>query len=372
MKKAINTKKMLSMAGLAAMMVASLVLYSCKGNGLNPNDPTLELGANGDIPAANADPVVAVNQIIEKHRCLGCHSGATAQAGLDLRPDNILAATVNVKSSQSDYIRIVPGEPENSLLLNKVASDAPLVGGRMPADNQSVLSDAELATISNWIVALANVEIECDPTVYGSECYVCTAADSLDQTKPLCCDPTDYNAWCYECTAADSLDVTKPKCYQCTELDYQTPGHPLCGCTPEQKDDPNDANCYDEVSFADDIQLIFDLNQCAGCHAPPNGAGYTQTGFDEGGLDLTEGFSYDALVNVPTWEAPTVAPTMRVVPGDPNNSYLYLKVAKTTEELEAIGKPGLYGRMPQGTVDGIDPDDIELIRRWIKQGAQNN
>ena len=105
------------------------------------------------------------------------------------------------------------------------------------------------------------------------------------------------------------------------------------------------------VSFALDIQPIF--NAICSCHL-----------FDTpAGLSLAAGEAYANLVNVPSSQVPFLN---RVTPGDPDNSYLYMK---------HVGAPGITGgRMPQGDSTFFDrnPDLLELERQWILEGALNN
>jgi len=64
------------------------------------------------------------------------------------------------------------------------------------------------------------------------------------------------------------------------------------------------------------------------------------------------------LVNIPAQGESRV----RVVPGDPQNSYLVIKLE---------GRQSFGSRMPEG---GTPLDNIDLgnIRNWITQGAKNN
>lgn len=88
------------------------------------------------------------------------------------------------------------------------------------------------------------------------------------------------------------------------------------------------------------------VGNCAGCH-PPNQ-----------GLDLTAGHVYANLVNVPSREDPSL---MRVKPGDPAASYLYLKVTTT--------RPPRGARMPLGGPP-LSNDELTTLRAWIAQGAR--
>ena len=77
-------------------------------------------------------------------------------------------------------------------------------------------------------------------------------------------------------------------------------------------------------------------------------------------MHLTEGESYDAIVNQPSVQD---ASWTRVVPGDSAKSLLYLKVSSNN--------PPVGVRMPRFTPP-LSGTDIGLIRDWIDQGALNN
>jgi hypothetical protein len=107
-----------------------------------------------------------------------------------------------------------------------------------------------------------------------------------------------------------------------------------------------------EVSYGE-VQAVFEKYGCTGCHPGVNPS-----------LDLTAGKSYDELVGIPALEDPTL---YRVVAGDPERSFLYLKVggAAPVSDIPAIGT-----RMPPGQPP-IDAADMDLLQRWILQGAKN-
>lgn len=104
----------------------------------------------------------------------------------------------------------------------------------------------------------------------------------------------------------------------------------------------------DDVTFSDEIQTIFDHN-CTSCHAGENAAA---------GLDLSEGGSYDNLVNTSS----TFNGLILVLPGNSESSVLYLKV---------IGDPQTDDRMP---LSGSSLSDVQIsnIKTWIDEGAENN
>ncbi len=98
-----------------------------------------------------------------------------------------------------------------------------------------------------------------------------------------------------------------------------------------------------QVSFATVQQLL--TGYCSGCH-PPNQ-----------GMNLLAGQVYANIVNVRSQEDPAL---MRVRPGDPASSYLYLKVSES--------RPPVGGQMPlEGSP--LTNDQLTTLRVWIQQGA---
>ncbi len=85
----------------------------------------------------------------------------------------------------------------------------------------------------------------------------------------------------------------------------------------------------------------------AGCHSGDRPAG---------GLHLGDERAYSDLVDAPAHRRPD---RRRVVPGDPEASYL----------LDRISAGGDTPRMPLGA-DPLGQADIDRIRGWIRQGAK--
>jgi hypothetical protein len=101
------------------------------------------------------------------------------------------------------------------------------------------------------------------------------------------------------------------------------------------------------------VQAVFEEYGCTGCHPSVMPA-----------LDLTEGKSYENLVGIQALEDPTL---VRVVAGDPSSSFLYLKLGGDPPVLDI---PAIGTRMPPGAPP-IDAADLDVVRRWILQGAKN-
>jgi hypothetical protein len=93
---------------------------------------------------------------------------------------------------------------------------------------------------------------------------------------------------------------------------------------------------------------------CTSCHS-------AQGGRFSGGLTLDGPAAYGQLVNVPSTGK---RDAVRVIPGDPENSYLIHKIE---------GRAGIVGqRMPRTTGPFLTPGQVLIIKRWIELGAQNN
>ena len=92
---------------------------------------------------------------------------------------------------------------------------------------------------------------------------------------------------------------------------------------------------------------------CVNCHNPV-GASFA------GRMNLQTD-AYNALVNVPAAFKPGA---IRVIPGDPENSYLIHKLE---------GRSGIVGvRMPQNGPPYLTEGQIQIIKRWIELGARND
>lgn len=128
------------------------------------------------------------------------------------------------------------------------------------------------------------------------------------------------------------------------------PGPPVEPAPPaECADVPTFEGTFDAVQ-----ELIFERHGCT------NGACHGDAA--SGGLDLRADVAYDNLLEVPS----TASSFPRIVPGDNDRSFLWLKLAaKTLPEKygEVAGAP-----MPS-TGGAISEDELQLLRSWIYGGA---
>jgi hypothetical protein len=118
-----------------------------------------------------------------------------------------------------------------------------------------------------------------------------------------------------------------------------------------------------EPTFSSIQREIFDSTDASGraactqCHTTAGGRSLVMVA----GLNLMSGAAYSNLVNVASSRKPGA---VRVIPGDPGNSYLLHKLE---------GRSDIVGeRMPRTSGPFLTPGQIEVIRRWISIGAPNN
>jgi hypothetical protein len=115
-----------------------------------------------------------------------------------------------------------------------------------------------------------------------------------------------------------------------------------------------------EPTFASIQQTIFESTDSAGRQACT--ACHTSTGRNpSGGMNLNHDTAYDQLVSAP---ARGKAGAVRVIPGDPDNSYL---IHKLDGAADIVGR-----RMPFNGPPFLTDGQMLIIRRWITIGAPRN
>jgi hypothetical protein len=102
-----------------------------------------------------------------------------------------------------------------------------------------------------------------------------------------------------------------------------------------------------QVSYQDDVVPILE-SRCVECHVAPDGIGYRASG-----LEMS---SYESLMHGTAYGQVIVA-------GDSRRSMLNMLVE---------GRAGISHRMPHNDDEALDPEQIEILRLWVNQGALNN
>lgn len=86
-------------------------------------------------------------------RCVSCHQGS-GRAGLVLEPAMAYKNLVGVASTESQLLRVAPGSPDKSYLLNKLRGTQSQVGGagqQMPFGGSPLPQD-QIDSIQQWIM----------------------------------------------------------------------------------------------------------------------------------------------------------------------------------------------------------------------------
>jgi hypothetical protein len=112
-----------------------------------------------------------------------------------------------------------------------------------------------------------------------------------------------------------------------------------------------ESGSVEKTSFEKDVLPILN-NYCVMCHLQ---------GGEQGGLSLYPD-AWSELVGVPSKQSPL----LQVEPGSPDRSYLYIKLIDTGE---SVGGSGLLMPVQQ---QPLNQGQIETIRLWIEQGAEQN
>jgi hypothetical protein len=86
--------------------------------------------------------------------CTGCHTsvGRTPAAGLNLADANAYTAIVNRPSvGKPSAVLVIPGDPDNSYLVQKLEGAPGIVGQRMPRTGGPFLTPNQIFIIRRWI-----------------------------------------------------------------------------------------------------------------------------------------------------------------------------------------------------------------------------
>lgn len=109
-------------------------------------------GAGADIMAPAATLTEVAGEVFAKSCTLSsCHSGPKPAAGLSLE-GAVHDKLVGVASADAaGRTLVVAGDPDESYLVEKLSTDTPAVGGRMPQNG--TLDATRLALVRSWIAA---------------------------------------------------------------------------------------------------------------------------------------------------------------------------------------------------------------------------
>ena len=134
--------------GLLGLMLAT---YGCSSGttATTTTSATTTSSSSGVSFSKDIQPIFTSN-------CVVCHTGSAGPAGLTLDPGSAYKDLVNVKSSEApSLMRVAPGSPDKSYLVNKLLGTQASVGGtgaQMPF-GASPLPQTTINKIQQWISA---------------------------------------------------------------------------------------------------------------------------------------------------------------------------------------------------------------------------
>ncbi len=309
------------------VLVALAVLCGCAGDGLPPQD--------------TVGWVVELQRNIFDPNCLsaGCHNAQSRAGGLNLSPGASYDSLVNIvpdnpAAEGAGLLRVDPFNPTNSFLIAKLVGPTAGEGSRMP-QGMDPLPQSDIDFITSWILAGAPRGGTVGPTATRTPAppsATATLSPNPPATATITPVPADTS------TATATITGTPPATATATQT--ATPS-PSPSRTPT-------------LSQFGEIQTTIFNTTCidAFCHDSQGMSG---------GLVLIEGQSYGNLVGVEP-QNPTALQEglLRVDPGDPDNSFMVVKV-----EGPSIPEGS---RMPLGKPP-LSATQIQLIRDWIAAGA---
>ena len=118
-------------------------------------------------PTPNLEPTFASVQreIFEavdsagRAACVTCHTstGRNPSGGLNLNHDVAYDQLVNVAArAKAGAIRVIPGDADNSYMVQKLEGRPGIVGERMPRTGGPYLTEGQMTIIKRWIATGAN------------------------------------------------------------------------------------------------------------------------------------------------------------------------------------------------------------------------
>lgn len=148
---------------------------------------------------------------------------------------------------------------------------------------------------------------------------------------------------------------------QCQEMHFWAEQIESTGPQPEP---PVDDEFEESGYFHEFVRPALERAGCATCHGAGEEAGL-RLGYEVSSTEVVQ-----RLVNA---EARNVEGYRLVVPGDPDNSWLYLKASGQSVNSSAVCRPSAPNTcrqaMPNSAMPGLTEAELQLLRQWILDGA---
>jgi hypothetical protein len=127
------------------LMTTILLLSGCKSTTTSTSSSTTN-STGGTSFTRDIQPIFTDN-------CVVCHQGSNPPGGLSLEPGKAYGNLVNKPSTESSLMKVAPGSPDKSYLINKLFGTQAQAGGsgaQMPYGGTPLFA-AQLSLIQQWI-----------------------------------------------------------------------------------------------------------------------------------------------------------------------------------------------------------------------------
>jgi hypothetical protein len=136
--------------GIVAVVAAACLFAACDENLSNIAGPTPDLEPT--FSSIQRD-IFSAPDATGRPACTGCHTsvGRAPSGGLVLTGDQSYDQLVNfVSVRKPGAVRVIPGDPDSSYMIQKIEGRSGIVGARMPL-NGPYLSAGQILIIRRWI-----------------------------------------------------------------------------------------------------------------------------------------------------------------------------------------------------------------------------
>jgi hypothetical protein len=135
----------------ATLWLASVLLSGCVGNGMGLDANGNPIGSDSSAPPPLTADFQSIQDNVFTPICTRCHIGADAPEGLQLDQAHSYALLVGVPSAEvPTVLRVKPGDPTDSYIIEKLQGSAGIVGVQMPFGGP-YLPQSTIDVIKQWI-----------------------------------------------------------------------------------------------------------------------------------------------------------------------------------------------------------------------------
>jgi methionine-rich copper-binding protein CopC len=147
----VNPLQRPALVPVAVLCVAFGLLAACVGSGAGLDANGNPIAADSSSPTVLSADFQSIQDNVFTPICTRCHSGANAPEGLQLDQAHSYALLVGVPSAEvPSILRVDPGDPTDSYLIQKLRGSSGIVGAQMPFGGP-YLPQSTIDVIQQWI-----------------------------------------------------------------------------------------------------------------------------------------------------------------------------------------------------------------------------